>query len=67
MQTYGDRGHLFLVTKKHVIGGASIGHCLFTSSDGEKRLIGQRHDVLVHNFEAMSHGQPDPDVDIAIP
>lgn len=56
----------FLVTNKHVIGGAEAGRFFFALSDGQSRRIGQRFEIEVPGFKKAWTGHPDSSVDIAV-
>lgn len=58
--------YLFLVTNKHIVQHATEGKFFFTKSDGTVPVIGQRHDVMISNFEEAWFYHPDDDIDIAI-
>lgn len=60
-------GHYpFLVTNKHVVEGAHLGHFWFTHKNSSGMpAVGRSFRITIDDFEALWYGHPDPDIDIA--
>lgn len=64
MQT--EKGRLpCLVTNKHVVKDAEVGHFFFTTATKNKPNIGERLGISLDNFEARWYGHPNAEIDVS--
>lgn len=65
-----DKGDSFvpaIVTNRHVIKDAKVGHLLFTLADSNGRPVYKKHHrFLIDNFAKPWLAHPDPDVDLCV-